>query len=113
MKCPRWPPLAPISLRLAKRCGQTRRAQAVWDAMEGGGHLAVQAGTGTGKSLAYLVPALRLATDRRLAFATPSLLREVELVALTGRIVGTERFLRRRRLPAAAPFSNGEGGLTS
>ena len=30
-----------------------------------GAHLAVQAGTGTGKSLAYLVPALRLAADRR------------------------------------------------
>ncbi|HEY7262635.1 MAG TPA: ATP-dependent DNA helicase [Trebonia sp.] len=39
-------------------------AQAVWEAMAGGTHLAVQAGTGTGKSLAYLVPALRLATDR-------------------------------------------------
>lgn len=40
-------------------------AQAVWEAMAGGAHLAVQAGTGTGKSLAYLVPALRLAADRR------------------------------------------------
>ncbi len=39
-------------------------AQAVWEAMAGGAHLAVQAGTGTGKSLAYLVPALRLAADR-------------------------------------------------
>jgi ATP-dependent DNA helicase DinG len=39
-------------------------AQAVWEAMSGGSHLAVQAGTGTGKSLAYLVPALRLAADR-------------------------------------------------
>ncbi|HTW03639.1 MAG TPA: DEAD/DEAH box helicase, partial [Streptosporangiaceae bacterium] len=40
-------------------------AKAVWDAMSDGAHLAVQAGTGTGKSLAYLVPALRLATDRK------------------------------------------------
>jgi ATP-dependent DNA helicase DinG len=40
-------------------------AQAVWEAMAVGTHLAVQAGTGTGKSLAYLVPALRLATDRQ------------------------------------------------
>jgi ATP-dependent DNA helicase DinG len=39
-------------------------AQAVWEAMADGAHLAVQAGTGTGKSLAYLVPALRLAADR-------------------------------------------------
>ena len=40
-------------------------AQAVWDAVTDGTHLAVQAGTGTGKSLAYLVPALRLAADKR------------------------------------------------
>jgi len=40
-------------------------AQAVWDAVTEGTHLAVQAGTGTGKSLAYLVPALQLAADKR------------------------------------------------
>ena len=40
-------------------------AQAVWDAMTGGAHLAVQAGTGTGKSLAYLVPALQLAAAKK------------------------------------------------
>src|ERR1700735_458636 len=40
-------------------------AKAVWDAMSDGAHLAVQAGTGTGKSLAYLVPALQLATARK------------------------------------------------
>jgi ATP-dependent DNA helicase DinG len=38
---------------------------AVWRAMSDAEHLAVQAGTGTGKSLAYLVPALRLAKDKR------------------------------------------------
>jgi ATP-dependent DNA helicase DinG len=40
-------------------------AQAVWHSLSSGEHLAVQAGTGTGKSLAYLVPALRLAADKR------------------------------------------------
>jgi ATP-dependent DNA helicase DinG len=49
----------------SERPGQTRMTQAVWEAIGGGTHLAVQAGTGTGKSLAYLVPALLLATDRR------------------------------------------------
>jgi ATP-dependent DNA helicase DinG len=49
----------------SERPGQARMAQAVWEAMGAGAHLAVQAGTGTGKSLAYLVPALRLTTDRR------------------------------------------------
>ncbi len=49
----------------AARPGQERMAQAVWDAMTDRTHLAVQAGTGTGKSLAYLVPAFRIAADRR------------------------------------------------
>ncbi|KGI79439.1 ATP-dependent helicase [Actinopolyspora erythraea] len=41
------------------RDGQTAMAEAVEHAVESGEHLAVQAGTGTGKSLAYLVPAIR------------------------------------------------------
>ena len=48
-----------------ERSGQTVMAQAVWDAVTDGTHLAVQAGTGTGKSLAYLVPAMLLAADKR------------------------------------------------
>ncbi|HEY2287603.1 MAG TPA: ATP-dependent DNA helicase [Streptosporangiaceae bacterium] len=48
----------------AERPGQVTMAQAVSDAMETGVHLAVQAGTGTGKSLAYLVPAVRHAMER-------------------------------------------------
>jgi len=40
-------------------------AQAVWDSVTDGTHLAVQAGTGTGKSLAYLVPAMQLAANKR------------------------------------------------
>jgi ATP-dependent DNA helicase DinG len=43
----------------AQRPGQVTMADAVHQAMESGQHLAVQAGTGTGKSLAYLVPAIR------------------------------------------------------
>ncbi|MCF4007426.1 ATP-dependent DNA helicase [Corynebacterium uropygiale] len=43
----------------APRLGQQKMADAVSSAMERERHLAVQAGTGTGKSLAYLVPALR------------------------------------------------------
>jgi ATP-dependent DNA helicase DinG len=47
------------------RDGQLTMARAVEHAMLSGDHLLVQAGTGTGKSLAYLVPAIRhaLATD--------------------------------------------------
>jgi ATP-dependent DNA helicase DinG len=43
----------------AQRPGQVTMAEAVQKAMESRQHLAVQAGTGTGKSLAYLVPAVR------------------------------------------------------
>jgi ATP-dependent DNA helicase DinG len=42
-----------------RRDGQHRMAVAVGDAIEKGEHLLVQAGTGTGKSLGYLVPAVR------------------------------------------------------
>jgi ATP-dependent DNA helicase DinG len=42
-----------------QRPGQVAMAEAVQQAMQSGQHLAVQAGTGTGKSLAYLVPAVR------------------------------------------------------
>ncbi|MFT3899654.1 MAG: ATP-dependent DNA helicase [Gordonia sp. (in: high G+C Gram-positive bacteria)] len=45
------------------RDGQVRMANAVAHAIDTGEHLAVQAGTGTGKSLAYLVPAIAHATD--------------------------------------------------
>ncbi len=43
----------------SERPGQVAMAKAVQAAIETGEHLAVQAGTGTGKSLAYLVPAAR------------------------------------------------------
>ncbi len=42
-----------------ERAGQVLMAEAVDRAIRTGEHLAVQAGTGTGKSLAYLVPAIR------------------------------------------------------
>jgi ATP-dependent DNA helicase DinG len=47
-----------------RRSGQDEMAQAVRKAIASGEHLAVQAGTGTGKSLAYLVPAIRHAVER-------------------------------------------------
>ena len=43
----------------ARRPGQVKMAEAVTAALDSERHLAVQAGTGTGKSLAYLVPAIR------------------------------------------------------
>jgi ATP-dependent DNA helicase DinG len=49
----------------AERPGQVRMAEAVHHGIETGEHLAVQAGTGTGKSLAYLVPAVRHAITQQ------------------------------------------------
>jgi ATP-dependent DNA helicase DinG len=45
------------------RPGQIEMAQAVSHALESGEHLLVQAGTGTGKSLGYLAPALAYLSD--------------------------------------------------
>jgi ATP-dependent DNA helicase DinG len=50
------------------RGGQAALAQAVADALEGNEHLMAEAGTGTGKSLAYLVPAL--VSGKRVVVAT-------------------------------------------
>ena len=47
----------------SERRGQIEMAEAVAHAFDTGEHLAVQAGTGTGKSLAYLVPAIARAVD--------------------------------------------------
>ncbi|MEO8814552.1 MAG: ATP-dependent DNA helicase, partial [Mycobacterium sp.] len=45
----------------SERSGQVQMAEAVAHAFDTGEHLAVQAGTGTGKSLAYLIPAIAAA----------------------------------------------------
>jgi ATP-dependent DNA helicase DinG len=50
------------------RAGQREMAEAVAAAVEEGRHLVVQAGTGTGKSLAYLVPAIL--SGKRVVVAT-------------------------------------------
>jgi len=59
----------------ARRDGQHAMARAVTEAIEGSEHLVVQAGTGTGKSLGYLVPAVRhaVATDERVIVSTATL----------------------------------------
>jgi ATP-dependent DNA helicase DinG len=61
-----------------ERAGQVQMAEAVTHAMESGQHLLVQAGTGTGKSLGYLVPAL-LHHDR-VVVATATLALQHQLV---------------------------------
>ncbi len=55
------------------RPGQLQMARAVADAISSGRHLVVRAGTGTGKSLAYLVPAVVSGTRVVVATATKAL----------------------------------------
>ena len=66
----------------AERAGQVTMAEAVWRAIETGEHLAVQAGTGTGKSLAYLVPAVRhaLTTGHPVVVATATIALQRQLI---------------------------------
>lgn len=58
-----------------RREGQHRMAVAVSEAIDKGEHLLVQAGTGTGKSLGYLVPAVRhaVAADSKVIISTATL----------------------------------------
>jgi ATP-dependent DNA helicase DinG len=55
------------------RTGQAEMADAVAEAFRTGRHLAVQAGTGTGKTLAYLVPAILAGKTTVVATATKNL----------------------------------------
>lgn len=61
-----------------ERPGQVQMAEAVATAFAEGEHLLVQAGTGTGKSLAYLVPSLL--HDQRVVVATATLALQHQLV---------------------------------
>ncbi len=56
--------LARSSLAFEHRPGQFEMAQAIEKAIADKRHLIVEAGTGTGKTLAYLLPALRFARER-------------------------------------------------
>lgn len=64
------------------REGQQEMVDAVAQSLESGEHLLVQAGTGTGKSLGYLIPALVAVTqsrDRRVVVATATLALQAQL----------------------------------
>ncbi|MEU6768300.1 ATP-dependent DNA helicase [Streptomyces sp. NPDC046853] len=61
-----------------ERPGQVTMAETVAEAIDDGSHLLIQAGTGTGKSLGYLVPAL--AHGERVVVATATLALQRQLV---------------------------------
>ncbi|SDE12887.1 ATP-dependent DNA helicase [Rhodococcus tukisamuensis] len=66
----------------AERRNQLTMASAVAHAIDTGEHLAVQAGTGTGKSLAYLVPSVRHAVEsgRTVVISTATIALQRQLV---------------------------------
>ena len=87
----------------SERSGQLEMATAVAHAFETGEHLAVQAGTGTGKSLAYLVPAIirAVSDDTPVVVSTATIALQRQLVnrdlpqlvdALTDALPRTPRF---------------------
>ncbi|WP_243708854.1 ATP-dependent DNA helicase [Actinomadura sp. GC306] len=91
---------AVASIGGAERPGQVEMARAVENAIESGEHVAAQAGTGTGKSLAYLVPAIRHAVEKQttvvVSTATIALQRQLvdrdlpRLAESLGPLLGTE-----------------------
>src|SRR5262245_38497775 len=116
-------PLARTLAGFEPRHEQTTLAAAVADALASGEHLLAEAGTGTGKSLAYLVPAL--ASGKRVVVATATkalqeqlltkdvpaaaaaLGREVEVAVLKGR----QNYLCRRSLHGFELLGASAGGL--
>lgn len=82
------PPVAELLARAVsalggtERAGQVQMAEAVAHAFATGEHLAVQAGTGTGKSLAYLVPAIAraVADDAPVVVSTATIALQRQLV---------------------------------
>ena len=77
------------------RDGQIEMAEAVANALTDRHHLMVQAGTGTGKSLAYLVPALVHGRKVLVATATLALQRQLVERDLPAVVPALEKVLRR------------------
>ena len=108
-----------------ERPGQVAMAEAVAAAVESGEQLLVQAGTGTGKSLAYLVPALAHGDRVVVATATLALQRQLVERDLPRTVDALQPQLRRRpqfamlkgrsnylclhRVHEGAPSDEGEG----
>jgi ATP-dependent DNA helicase DinG len=111
-----------------ERPGQVAMAEAVQRSIASGEHLAVQAGTGTGKSLAYLVPAAAhaVATGSCVVVATATIALQRQLIdrdlprlatalePLLGRaptfaiLKGRRNYLCRYRLDGGAPEEPGD-----
>ena len=92
--------VAQASPGFCQRDGQLAMAQAVADTIEDGGALVVEAGTGTGKTFAYLVPALL--SGKRVMISTAT-------KALQDQLYGRDlpRLLEMLRVPVRAALLKG------
>ncbi|MEV4920857.1 ATP-dependent DNA helicase [Streptomyces tirandamycinicus] len=79
-----------------ERPGQVTMAESVSEAIDDGSHLLIQAGTGTGKSLGYLVPALAHGDRVVVATATLALQRQLVERDLPRTVDALHPLLRRR-----------------
>jgi len=79
----------------APRTGQIEMAEAVANALTDGHHLMVQAGTGTGKSLAYMIPPLVHGKKTLVATATLALQRQLVERDLPAVVPALEKVLGR------------------
>ncbi len=112
--------LAQTTDQFSSREGQTQMARAVAETIESGGALVVEAGTGVGKTFAYLVPALL--SGKRLLVSTatktlqdqlfdrdlPALVSRMGLPLKTALLKGRSSYLCLQRLEEAR---QGEGAL--
>ncbi|MGV8965422.1 MAG: ATP-dependent DNA helicase [Cellulomonas sp.] len=96
--------LAVAGLGGTRREGQHQMARAVAAAIDAGEHLLVQAGTGTGKSLGYLVPAVHRAVhaDERVIVSTATLALQRQIITHDLPLVVTAIGPRLPRLPRVA-----------
>jgi len=109
-----------------RRDGQLAMAMSVADALDEGGVLIAEAGTGTGKSLAYLAPAVlwAVANDTKVAVSTHTihlqsqlltsdipLLRRAGIEFSSALIKGRGNYICRRKLAVAAADGGDDGAL--
>src|SRR5699024_2399434 len=97
------------------RSGQQEMAQAVASAVDKGIHLLVQAGTGTGKSLAYLVPAATRALqtqiiDRDLPRLFKAVKKDLDPLPRAALLKGRRNYVCKHKLAGGYP-DEGEGML--
>jgi DNA polymerase-3 subunit epsilon/ATP-dependent DNA helicase DinG len=125
-------PLARAILGFAERAPQRQMVRAIAQALNGNGTLLVEAGTGTGKTIGYLVPALAhaVANDHQVVVSTntinlqdqlwnkdlPSVLRATGVPARVAVVKGRGNYLclrRWRALLQAEDLSQGERMLAA